>query len=822
MPKLVITDDDGVRELPLHSGDTLGRVASNAIQLKVAAASRTHCRFTEENGAWVIEDLGSSNGTLLNGRKTMKAELQDGDLISVGTVSLRFLDVAVDDEDEEDDLGWGSDEISLESHPFLILMGAGREGEVITLAEGRVTVGRKSRHMIQLKDVSVSGEHAAIVCDGGIAVLEDLGSSNGCFVNGRRVEKAELADGDLIRFGTVECRFGVGDPAEAKREAAALIEAQTQELPVEEDEEWEEVDALSVPKGRSWIGNLVGVLLILGLGGGVAYLAMNRGGGGGGTGSQRAGDPWSFELSEVSGDEEEPPELWVKLDAGDPGDYEEAFEEVRSGVRALELRRPGGTPGTTWVSFSRMKAVSAGSGYLASVFAQKVAGAPVPRIEVAWFARQAALEEEEQASPLAVDPIRGRTPGSKDWSELRGLVIAPEGASFARFSVGIEGVGRLLVDDASLERVDTIAAGRTHKAKEFHLSVGPMGTLRVSRIGRVVLDGVGLVFAAAEGTRSQGELWTGGDDRDGALRGQLTNGQELSVALSESGALEFRGSAAAAATGISMRVIPRAEGEGSVTIHHKGIGTRYTSEFKELPADSVTLGSRADRLKLRLSDGEGKAMDFLASVSGGESPRLSLSFQGRERLQLSFQVSFEKEEAAAREALQRALVVALRNEGAAIQILDGIIANFPSPEGVGGQARQNRERLMASGIARLKKLQAEVERRIFFKDLLDVKSLDQSLIEAGARYRGTELAKAFEKAHEHLDSACASLNSLRGDQEAERLFHRGRDYMERKRDALALFIFEQLLRRYPKSEWAEQAEGFAEGLRRRIQQGEGR
>ena len=64
-----------------------------------------------------------------------------------------------------------------------------------------VTIGRESGNFIQLEDHEVSRRHAEIRRVGETLVLGDLKSSNGTFVNDRKVERAELASGDRIRIG---------------------------------------------------------------------------------------------------------------------------------------------------------------------------------------------------------------------------------------------------------------------------------------------------------------------------------------------------------------------------------------------------------------------------------------------------------------------------------------------------------------------------------------------------------------------------------------------------------------------------------------------
>jgi pSer/pThr/pTyr-binding forkhead associated (FHA) protein len=213
MPKLVITEGEDSREVEIKDGDTLGRTAQNAVVLKVPEASRSHCRFSSERGSWFVEDLGSSNGTLVNGRRVTKFELQDGDEIRIGAVSLRFFDAGPEEEASVGtEAAWGGDDLSLEEEVFLVLGGAGREGEVVRLPDGTVGIGRNAKNAIVLKDASVSGDHARISRDGSRCVLTDLGSSNGSFVNGRKVAEADLASGDRLRFGNVAAVFGVGDP----------------------------------------------------------------------------------------------------------------------------------------------------------------------------------------------------------------------------------------------------------------------------------------------------------------------------------------------------------------------------------------------------------------------------------------------------------------------------------------------------------------------------------------------------------------------------------------------------------------------------------
>ncbi|MEW6336697.1 MAG: FHA domain-containing protein [Acidobacteriota bacterium] len=73
-----------------------------------------------------------------------------------------------------------------------------------SLADGaEVTVGAAAQSVVRLHAADVSRQHAMVTCQRGRVVVLDLGSTNGTFVNGRRVKEAELRSGDAIRFSSV-------------------------------------------------------------------------------------------------------------------------------------------------------------------------------------------------------------------------------------------------------------------------------------------------------------------------------------------------------------------------------------------------------------------------------------------------------------------------------------------------------------------------------------------------------------------------------------------------------------------------------------------
>jgi adenylate cyclase len=76
---------------------------------------------------------------------------------------------------------------------------------------GRTTLGRHPANTLRLADREVSKEHAVIERAGNTYLVKDLGSSNGTYVNGRRIREHRLKDGDEITLGNSRLTFRSGD-----------------------------------------------------------------------------------------------------------------------------------------------------------------------------------------------------------------------------------------------------------------------------------------------------------------------------------------------------------------------------------------------------------------------------------------------------------------------------------------------------------------------------------------------------------------------------------------------------------------------------------
>lgn len=83
----------------------------------------------------------------------------------------------------------------------------------IGLAKERMTIGRRPSNDIQIDNLAISGEHAAVVTILNDSFLEDLNSTNGTLVNGQTIKKHFLKNGDIVELGKYKLKYITEQPS---------------------------------------------------------------------------------------------------------------------------------------------------------------------------------------------------------------------------------------------------------------------------------------------------------------------------------------------------------------------------------------------------------------------------------------------------------------------------------------------------------------------------------------------------------------------------------------------------------------------------------
>ena len=166
----------------------LGRHPDCDIILTADGVSGRHCKITKNPQGWVLEDLGSSNGTFVNNLKITKPTLvSTSDTITLGSVCpFPWANLAE----------WKSP-----LPPPIPSKVPAPRSEVVKV------IGRHPECDIVLTVDGVSGKHCMVTQQGNIWLLEDLKSSNGVFVNGNRISSPrQITSNDQITLG-LSCPF---------------------------------------------------------------------------------------------------------------------------------------------------------------------------------------------------------------------------------------------------------------------------------------------------------------------------------------------------------------------------------------------------------------------------------------------------------------------------------------------------------------------------------------------------------------------------------------------------------------------------------------
>jgi ABC-type multidrug transport system ATPase subunit/pSer/pThr/pTyr-binding forkhead associated (FHA) protein len=238
-PPLLVRTVRSTHRLEAGTEYRIGRDESADIPVTDPRVSWDHAVLYASGGTWVLEDKGSRNGTYAGSERISRLNIDGPCVIHVGNLEdgpvLRFeLEQVAQAPTTAPPAppappasrafdGWGN------ADPHASLPGVDREPTSrIKLQAARVVkIGRRPDNDIVVQDLGVSKAHAELkMSPTGRYQIFDLGSHNGTFVNGQRVNQAELTEDDIVSIGHATFRLAGGVLTEYIDEGNVPFEAQ--------------------------------------------------------------------------------------------------------------------------------------------------------------------------------------------------------------------------------------------------------------------------------------------------------------------------------------------------------------------------------------------------------------------------------------------------------------------------------------------------------------------------------------------------------------------------------------------------------------------
>ena len=105
----------------------------------------------------------------------------------------------------------------------LVVTAPGAVTREVQLDKERITIGRREDNDICLEDSSISGHHAAVITVLNDSFLQDLNSTNGTMINGKRIQKHALKSGDVIVIGRARIEYYGDDASEDDFEKTMIL-----------------------------------------------------------------------------------------------------------------------------------------------------------------------------------------------------------------------------------------------------------------------------------------------------------------------------------------------------------------------------------------------------------------------------------------------------------------------------------------------------------------------------------------------------------------------------------------------------------------------
>lgn len=170
----------------MKSAIKIGRDNTNDVIINEPGVSRNHAIISLlDNGTYEVKDLGSSNGTFVNGQRITQQIISPDDKLQVASCMVDWQSA------------FGSS--SAKKTDSII------EEDAFAKIKKTIRIGSSEDNDIVLQNNFVSAHHAKIsLLKNGQYYLQDMGSSNGCFVNGARINTKNFSKTDVVKIANTD------------------------------------------------------------------------------------------------------------------------------------------------------------------------------------------------------------------------------------------------------------------------------------------------------------------------------------------------------------------------------------------------------------------------------------------------------------------------------------------------------------------------------------------------------------------------------------------------------------------------------------------
>ncbi|MFC4602251.1 ATP-binding cassette domain-containing protein [Rhodococcus kronopolitis] len=200
-PRVVVETEHGRSSYRADQAVRIGRDPRLEVTIVDPVVSREHARLSWDEG-WQLVDSGSKNGIFVDGERREMVPVTGHVRVRLGDAAEGpVVRISIEDPDAtRQDVGVRWDESTIE-------VGASNAPPPTphaTVPAGSLTVGRSPDSDIVVRDVLASRRHAIVHSVPSGLEIDDLGSVNGTFVDGNRVSRAQLTDGDVVTIGNTD------------------------------------------------------------------------------------------------------------------------------------------------------------------------------------------------------------------------------------------------------------------------------------------------------------------------------------------------------------------------------------------------------------------------------------------------------------------------------------------------------------------------------------------------------------------------------------------------------------------------------------------